>query len=170
LALLQLGTEEVEDPNLFPAVELENGTEVELFDVGVFEQVWDYLLRLLLLLLSLLIKTTTTEVELGAPCATAEELTEDVVKVASPKSLLKLEASALLLLLPLALFMLADTLRTLLVINPSLFSVTEHVIRICDFLELLLSTFRVVRVLVRVVFDRLFLEGLFDVCFCSVSL
>ena len=79
LALLQLGTEEVEDPNFFPAIELENGTEVELFDVGVFEQVWDYLLRLLLLLLSLLIKTTTTEVELGAPCASAEELTYSIL-------------------------------------------------------------------------------------------
>ena len=168
LALLELWIKKVQNPDLFPSIKLENGAEIKLLNVSVLKQIWNHFLRFLLLL-TLLIKSPTSEVELSTTCAATKELTEDIVEVSPSKSLLELEASTLLLL-SLTLFMLTDTLRSLLVINPSLFSVTEHVIRVGNFLELLLGAFGVFRVFVWVVFDCKFLESFFNVCFCSVFL
>lgn len=169
MALLKLRVEEVKNPDLFPTVELENRTEVERLDVCVYKQVWYYFLRFLLLL-SLLIEAAATKVELRSSSTTAKELTEDVVEVASPESLLELKATALLLLLSLTLFVLADALCTLLVVDTSLVRVAEHIISISHFLKLLLGTFRIIRVLIRVELDRLLLECLFNVCLCCISL
>jgi hypothetical protein len=169
LALLEFWIEEVKNPDLFPTIKLENGTEVERLDVCVYKQVWYYLLRFLLLL-SLLIEAAASKVELRPSSTSTKELTEDVVEVASPESLLELKATALLLLLSLALFVLADALCTLLVVDTSLVRVAEHIISISHFLKLLLGTFRIIRVFVRVELDRLLLECLFNVCLCCISL
>ena len=120
----------------------------------------------------MLIKTTATasKVELCSTCTTAEELTEDLIEVSSLKSLLELESPTLLLLLSLALFVLADALCTLLVVDTSLVRVTEHIIGIRNLLEFLLGTFWIIGVLVRMVLDRLLLEGLFNVCLSSIPL
>jgi len=165
---LKLRVEEVKDPDLFPTIELENRTEIERLDVCVYKQVWYYFLRLLLLLF-LLIEAAASKVKLCPSSTTTKELTEDVVEAASPESLLKLKATSLLLL-SLALFVLADALCTLLIVDTPLFRVAEHIISVGHFLKLLLGTFRIIRVLVRVELDRLLLECLFNVCLCCISL
>ena len=73
-------------------------------------------------------------------------------------------------LLPLALFMLSYAFLTLLVIDAALVFITECLVGICNLLELLLGSVRVVLVTVGMVLDGELLECLFDFLFGRVFL
>ena len=60
------------------------------------------------------------------------------------------------LLLPL------DPLLTVLVVHPFLFGVAKYLVSVCDRLEFLLGTVRVILVFVRVVLNRHLLESFLD--------
>lgn len=60
------------------------------------------------------------------------------------------------------LLLLSNTLSTCLIINASLVRIAQSLIRVGNLLEGLLRGFRVVRVLVRMILDRLLLERLLE--------
>ena len=73
-------------------------------------------------------------------------------------------------LLSLALFMLSYAFLTLLVVDAALVFITECLVGICNLLELLLGSVRVILVTVGMVLDCELLECLFDFLFGRVFL
>eukprot|EP00353_Schmidingerella_taraikaensis_P014098 CAMPEP_0185580014 /NCGR_PEP_ID=MMETSP0434-20130131/15552_1 /TAXON_ID=626734 ORGANISM="Favella taraikaensis, Strain Fe Narragansett Bay" /NCGR_SAMPLE_ID=MMETSP0434 /ASSEMBLY_ACC=CAM_ASM_000379 /LENGTH=397 /DNA_ID=CAMNT_0028198159 /DNA_START=217 /DNA_END=1407 /DNA_ORIENTATION=- len=136
-ALLQLRVEEVDDPDFLSAVELEHLAQIKLDDIRVLEQVGDRLLSLLLLVEVLVTTATLLEVEVTtattAATATAEEVSEDVIKVHILEVLMAATSTATLLLV------LAHAFFTSLVINAALIGIAERLVGVGNLLELLLG-------------------------------
>lgn len=106
LALFQLGVEEVQNPNLLSAVELENGAQVKLVDIGVLKEIGnDFFLLLLMVSAKAAAKASTTA---------SEVLREDVIEV---------EVGATATALTATLLVLLNSLFSCLVIDATLFSV-----------------------------------------------
>jgi len=104
-------------------------------------------------------------VEMLLPLSTStlsEEVGKDVVIVHVIELLIATATLAL------TLFVLTDTLFTLLIVNTALVSVGQGVVGVCNRLKLLFGGFRVVLVLVGVVLDGKFLERLLDLRFSRV--
>ena len=94
--------------------------------------------------------TSLIEVEVRTSAAststTAEEVGEDVIKV-------HVVESTVTTLLTLALFVLANTLLALLVIDPALIRIRQSLVCKSDLLECLFGALRIVLVLVGVILD-----------------
>jgi hypothetical protein len=150
-ALLRLWIHEVEDPNLLAAVKLENCAKVELEYIWGDEMLWSFFL--------LLMSTCVKVVEAAA-------LTEKVIKF-EVKLLATPEA---LVLLSLALFMLLDSFRALLIVNSAFFGVWEDFVSVRYLLELFFGFVRVVPVFVRMIFNCQLFECFFNLVFISILL
>ncbi len=74
----------------------------------------------------------------------------------------------MLILLTLSLFVVLDTFFALLIVNSSFFGICQRLISQRDFLKLGFCAFRVVWILVRVVFDGHFFESAFDFRFVRI--
>mmetsp|Transcript_47943 Transcript_47943/g.63456 ORF Transcript_47943/g.63456 Transcript_47943/m.63456 type:complete len:456 (-) Transcript_47943:139-1506(-) len=167
-ALLQLRVEEVDDPDFLSAVELEHLAQIKLDDIRVLEQVGDRLLSLLLLVEVLVTTATLLEVEVTtattAATATAEEVSEDVIKVHILEVLMAATSTATLLLV------LAHAFFTSLVINAALIGIAERLVGVGNLLELLLGRVWVFQVPIGVILDGELLESFLDLLLGRVFL
>ena len=124
---------------------------------------------LLVMLVELLATTTLSEVEVESlatatttSATTSEEVGKDVIHVH-----VHVLATTWLTL---SLLLLANTLFSKLIVDSSLLWVRKGLIRICDRLEFLLGSVRVVQILVWMVLDGKFLECLLQLGIISIPL
>ena len=128
-------------------------------DICVFEKIW----RRFFSLLSATTLPTVTEIEVESgssstttSSATTEELCEKIIHVDIHVG----TSASTSITVP-------NTLCSLLVINSSFVVIRKHLVRVRNNLEFLLSSLRIILVLIWMVLDGKFLESLLNLIICS---
>lgn len=146
---------EQNNPNFLTTKELRQATHFNFINVTLTKEISALLLLLLLATseMELLMTTTATSI--------TEELAENIIK-ATIEVVTTMTTTLTLLLL--------ETFLTILVIDFLLLRVFEDFVSFDNFLELLLSLFRIIFILIRMVFQGEFLECSLNFLFIGSSL